>query len=381
MFAGFALTLLSFAVFSYSQIDLNLTLSSFPIYQVLQNQLIQLGYFNRKLSAAIYILFLILLFGFYIFFIKLVREKKLSQTHIRKLVIIAAVILLFSYPAFSHDIFNYIFDTRILITHKSNPYQFTALDFPQDLWTRFMRWTHRTYPYGPLWIPITIPFYLLGFGKFTLTLFWYKFLAALSFIFSTELLKRILKIANPKYANLGVVIFALNPLILIEGLVSAHIDITMTALFLAAVYFAVCKKRKALSLFTLLASGAVKFISAAALPAWFFWNSEKDGYQKGAMAALISISLATITLIWVKEILPWYWVLPLSASALLPHKRWLVVINIGLSLGLLLRYAPYLVVGDYTQSVKNAREFLTLIPILAAAFVIWVKKRKYLPQL
>ncbi len=156
-------------IYSYSQIDLNLTLSSQKIFLDFQYWLIQLGYFNRPLSTAIFLILTLLLFVFYIFFL-----KNITKTSLVILIAAVAILGIFSYPAFSHDIFNYIFDARIFVVHHANPYTSTALMFPTDTWTRFMNWTHRTYPYGPLFLPLTIVVYLLGMNKFVLTLALFK---------------------------------------------------------------------------------------------------------------------------------------------------------------------------------------------------------------
>jgi len=146
----YSLLLLFLIIYSYSQIDLNLTLSSNQLYQSIQQQLIYLGYFNRPLSTVVFTILLFLLFTFYFFILYLVNKKKVTLQKILLLVVLTCVILLFSYPAFSHDIFNYMFDARIVTKYYQNPYFHSALDFPNDLWTRFMHWTHRTYPYGPI---------------------------------------------------------------------------------------------------------------------------------------------------------------------------------------------------------------------------------------
>jgi len=70
--------------------------------------------------------------------------------------ILIGVGLLFSYPFLSHDLFNYLFDAKIVTFYHQNPYILKALDFPSDPWLRFMHWTHRTYPYGPSFLFLTL---------------------------------------------------------------------------------------------------------------------------------------------------------------------------------------------------------------------------------
>src|SRR3989338_10766362 len=176
----YSVLVFSFSLYSYSQIDLNLTLSGNRQYQAVQTILINLGYFNRPLSAAIYALLLILMFVFFLWLLKLSTEQNFPIFRLVLVLICLNLIFAFiSYPAFSHDFFNYLFDARIVTKYHLNPYQYKALDFPDDLWIRFMHWTHRTYPYGPVWLAATLPFSFIGFQKFVLTLLSFKFLFVL----------------------------------------------------------------------------------------------------------------------------------------------------------------------------------------------------------
>ena len=155
----YLITLVILGIYSYSQIDLNLTLLQSPLFINFQHHLIQLGYYNRSASTAVFFLLLGVMSFLYILLIKSPPQKILY------LFIGILLVGVISYPAFSHDIFNYIFDARILIYHHQNPYTHTALMFPTDDWTRFMNWTHRTYPYGPTFLPLTLGFYLIEIGR------------------------------------------------------------------------------------------------------------------------------------------------------------------------------------------------------------------------
>ena len=376
------LTLLALVVYSYSQIDLNLTLTAFAPYQRVQRSLIELGYFQRPLSTMIFVLLISALFVFELYFISLIRRGVMGMSDALKLTVVAGVILTASYPAFSYDIFNYIFDARLWITHGVEPWRYTALDFPADEWTRFMHWTHRTYPYGPVWLPLTIPFYLLGLGKFTLTLMWFKLLGLAAYLTSAKLIQKILTITEPKHATLGMVLYSLNPLILIESLVSAHIDVTMTAFLLLSIYLALNKRRKILSFFVLVISGGIKFITAAAIPVWLWWMTKSKKTTQAFLLMLAAVALATITAFLSREILPWYVIPVLALSSLLPRQADLKIFNIALSLGLLLRYAPFLLRGDYSQWVLSTRNLLTVAPlVLAVVVILWKRKKIFLPSL
>lgn len=372
----YSLTLVGLLGYSFSQIDLNLTLSSNPWYQTVQQKLIFLGYFQRPTSTSIYLFLILLLLIFQLYFIKDAKRGMLSENLVWKLSLVSAAILLFSYPAFSHDIFNYIFDTRLVITHHVSPWKFTALDFPQDLWTRFMRWTHRTYPYGPTWLLITIPFYILGMGKFSLTLFSFKVLGAVSYLICVWAIRRILAVSSPKDVSLGMVIFALNPLILIESLVSAHIDTTMAAVFLVAVLLGM-KGRNIATWIAWAISGGIKFVTAFTFPVWLWWWGRKERVQTALVLMFLLVGGATVAAVLSRELLPWYLVTPLAVSAFLPRRRILHVLLQAFTVGLLLRYAPYLLKGEYSAWVKTTREWVTFLPLLGAVVFLWLRKKSF----
>src|SRR3989338_4283474 len=222
LFIAYCLLLTIFTVYSYTQVDLNLTLSTNPTYQSIQYQLTQLGYFNRPLSTIIFFTILALLITNYVLLITRYKQWKLNNKQLWLQILGTSILLLFSYPAFTHDIFNYMFDARTVVKYGQNPYFTTPLDFPQDDWTRFMRWTHVGTAYPPGWLITTIPFYLLGLGKFTLTLLSFKLLGLISFLVSSWLM---LKTACRR----AWILWSFNPMILIESLSSVHNEITMVA--------------------------------------------------------------------------------------------------------------------------------------------------------
>lgn len=370
--------LLLLFIYSFTQIDLNLTLSSNPAYQNLQNRLIEMGYYHRGLSTLIYLLILSGLFLCQALILRAVKKGSLGKKGLWVLIFTTSLILLFAYPAFSHDIFNYIFDARIQVFHRQSPWQFTALDFPQDEWTRFMHWTHRTYPYGPLWLPLTLPFYLLGLGKFTLTLFWFKTLAVLGYLTSAFLISRLVQGKTQKQQLFCLAAFAFNPLIIIESLVSAHLDIIMAAFLLAAVYFYFKKSGFPASLLFLIFSLAIKYLTAVALPLFLFYQKQKKDFLKFIYILVSGLSVVTLAIMIFREPLPWYLITPIAVTAFLASKQKILVFSLAVSLGMLLRYAPFIYTGDYSQPVKLARNILTLIPLLPALIYAFTGKKKEL---
>src|SRR3989344_8961387 len=101
------ITVFGLVIYTYSQIDLNLTLFSFPSYQYIQNQLILLGYFNRPLSTLFFLLIISTAFLLYGVVLKTCSSGKIQSKFIYGAIVAVSLLCIFSYPAFSHDLFNY----------------------------------------------------------------------------------------------------------------------------------------------------------------------------------------------------------------------------------------------------------------------------------
>ena len=332
---SYFLFLISFVVYSYTQVDLNLTLSSNPTYQSIQYQLTQLGYFNRPLST---IIFFSILAGFvtcYLLLVTFLDKWKLTVKQLWSLLIVSCFLFLVSYPAFAHDIFNYMFDAKTIIKYGQNPYFTTPLDFPQDEWTRFMRWTHVGSVYPPGWLVTTVPFYLLGFGKFTLTLLSFKLLGLISFLASSWLM---LKLAGRK----AWVLWSFNPMVLIESLSSVHNEITMVAFTLLAFHLVNPNKvstllRLNLNKFNpsklkaysvLIFAGLIKYTSFLLIP-----------FLRRPVLAAIAAWAGASAFFFVREINPWYILLPVAISFMSKNK-FLNFLSLASSIAVMYRYYP-----------------------------------------
>src|SRR5476651_611256 len=161
-FFSYLIALIGLFLYSYTQIDLSLTFSRITFLRKLVSSFQYIGYFQRPISMYLYLTILVVFHGFYIFLLLQSRKKKLDRGKIWFLIIVSTVVLAFAYNAFSYDIFNYIFDAKIITHYHQNPYIHKALDYPGDPMLSFMQWTHRVYPYGPLWLVLTAPLSFIG---------------------------------------------------------------------------------------------------------------------------------------------------------------------------------------------------------------------------
>lgn len=327
---------------------------------------VYLGYYRRDISWVVYFTLLILLFVFH--FILLKKFKKYSAVRIAGFITLLGCV---SYPFVSHDIFNYLFDARILTHYGLNPYTHTALDFQKDLWTRFMHWTHRTYPYGPTFLPLTLIPSFLGWGKFSLTFFLYKLMNGILYFLAVSLLNK----KNKRTALL----FATHPLIIVEGVVNGHNDMIAVSLGLIGIYL-LEKKYNIWSRVLFLFSAGIKYITVPLLifllskrhsredgnPVYKFsflkGNSRLDtrlrGYDNPILISFIFQILLVLYLCYKMEIQPWYF---LSLFVFLPFfSEFIEKLNI-LFFGLLLSYYPFIRFGDWTVNTVNMKRDIIFI--------------------
>lgn len=351
--------LVLFSIYSYWLIDPNITLFQNRFWVQFRDWAVYLGYYRRDISWIVYLTLLILLFICH--FICLKKFKHYSAIRIAGFIVFIGCI---SYPFLSHDLFNYLFDARIFTHYGLNPYTHTALDFQKDLWTRFMHWTHRTYPYGPTFLPLTlIPSYL-GLGKFSITLFLYKFMNGVLYFLAVYFL-------NKKHKK-EAMFFATHPLIIIEGLINGHNDMIALSIGLLGVYL-LERKYSLWSRFMLLLSAGIKYIT---LPIVFLHPKlEITRYMKLLFCSQVAL---VIYLCYKMEIQPWYF---LSLFIFLPFfPTFLEELSI-LFLGLLLSYYPFIRFGDWTaKTVLLKREifFVALFLQILFSLALYLRKRKFL---
>jgi hypothetical protein len=226
-----------------------------------------------------------------------------------------------------------------------------------------MHWTHRTYPYGPVWLLLTLVPSFLSFGKFILAFLFFKSLYLFFFTLSVILLNKL----NKKCA----IIYATHPLIIFEGLVNVHNDFIALALAIIGIYY-LEKKKQVLSRIFFLFSGGIKYLS---LPLLFLTRDKKSKFN-ASVFTLILIVLGYLSFKF--EIQPWYF---LVLFAFLPFYEPLITkFNIFFA-GLLFSYYPYVRFGGWDtqfniQLKHNIILSFFIINILYILFLYLKKSKK-----
>ena len=383
LFILYILVVIGLLLYSFTQVDLDLTLNRLESWQTVQKTFQQIGYFNRPLSTGLYLSIVFFLTLFYFLFLLLAKRHMVSKKTVWMLVLVIVGILLFSYNAFSYDLFNYVFDAKIVTYYHQNPYEHKALDYKADPMLSFMRWTHRTYPYGPTWLVVTVPLSYLGLHYFLPTLLLFKLLMAGGDLGTLYFIGKILRKVSLKNELFGLVFFGLNPLVIIESLVSAHIDIVMLFFAMWALYVFI-EKTYVRSFFLLLFSIGIKFATVFLFPivTIFFtiFRKKKDIQWRflfitNALIMVVPVVLASIR----TNFQPWYLLCVITFAALCANEYYIFIPAIIFSFIALFHYAPFLYLGNWDYPVPQILVQLQVTALCVSLVLIsayWIVAKK-----
>lgn len=379
LFFSLFLVSLVYAVFSYSLTDPNLIITSWSPYWHFQLWMWQTFFNNAELLSYTYLGIVISFFLVYFVGLKILNKQKqpLTKETIIKF-LLAFSPLLFSYNALSHDVFNYMFNAKMVVVFQANPHVKTALDFYYDDWTRFMHNTHTPAPYGYGWTIFSLLPYLAGFNRFSPTWIIFKLLAWLSYyLLFLSLAKLAEKLTNKKLSLRKTWLIFANPLIAIEILSNLHNDLWMLVPAVVSLNLIINKPKKGailkviLSLLLLAFSISTKLATVVLLPFWLYWFSRwfiadnklfklfKKYEELQPLLISIALFLPLLTL-RSQRFLPWYliwsfiWLVSIKFK---PWKSWLI----AFSLTAMLRYLPWLLAGDFSGLVINQQWQITWV--------------------
>jgi hypothetical protein len=392
---GYFVSLAAYAFLSYAFVEPNLVLSSSETYWNFQQWMWQL-YSRRVELTTFYLLIICLLFFFYFLSIRRIKTTKLQLSPRNTLLLILAVSipLLLSYNSLSYDVFNYIFNARIVVVYGQNPHVTNALQFVEDPWVRFMHNIHTSAPYGYGWTILSIIPYLLGVGKFLSTWLVFRGFMVLGLVAAVAAVRFLYKqIYEKEVPSWLFLLLFLNPLLLIESVSNMHNDFWMMAPAVAGLAYLVryikTKPRNIkaliLGLFLLSLSIAVKLVTVVLVPlavllvglraAHYIWDKSTFIAKMQTLIIKYLPVLATLLLAMPyltersQRFLPWYllWVL-----IFLPLIKQKIVreILIAFSASQLLRYLPWMLENGYSERIIMQQQLITwcLPAILLVAF-------------
>jgi len=195
--------------------------------------------------------------------------------------------LLFQPALFSDDVFTYIFSGRLLAFYHVDPLNTVPISFPFD---PYLQWvvSGRFTPnyYGPLWLYLSSGLVSIGGGPVE-TFLLFKGVAILAHLVNCVLVWAILAKLAPARRLIGTLLYAWNPLIIVELAGSGHSEGLLLSLLFLGVLLYVQKGKApsnwqeiaALILFGLAISMNLVVLLIAPLFTWFMVRAERNAYQ------------------------------------------------------------------------------------------------------
>jgi hypothetical protein len=394
----FICLLVSYVIFSYSLTAPNLILSSWQPYWQFQTWIWRTLFNNRPLLTNTYLAVITSLWLSYSLVV-LIGKKWLTSLSMRSatvVVLLVSVPLVLASNALSYDIFNYLFNAKMMVVYHANPHQSVALDYGYDDWTRFMHNTHTPAPYGYGWSLLSLVPYSLGFGKLLSTWLSFKAFSWLSYFLLAVLTWH----NSTKNQRWLVWLTLLNPLLLIEVVGNSHNDLWMLVPALASLLLVLNKLtsfKVVASLALLAVSISIKLASVAVAPIWLVLVAGPLVLDKVKPKSLLARALNFAQEQWAwlasvalflplmtersKYFLPWYitwalvWLPFFTVPKLKPlaqlQRLWQCLL-IGFSISSLYRYLPFLSQGNYDGQVVPHQIAITWIGGVVGTIILFL---------
>jgi len=189
----------------------------------------------------------------------------------------------------SQDIFSYAFYAHIFTWYRDNPYLAVPRDYPYDPLFSAIFWKDQPSNYGPLWTYLSALAPLAVGLRVEPTLLILKAITTVAAASGTVLLWSTLGRLRPERRVAGTVLWAWNPLLLIETGEAGHNDIVMTALMIGSLW-AWTRDRRLVAVGLLILAALVKYIALLLLPlylvVWWRQGAESPWQIAGRVAAV-----------------------------------------------------------------------------------------------
>lgn len=243
-------------------------------------------------------LFLLYLISYCVLFIAYIPIIVFDiEINLKTLLIVVSLLylpFLFIRPLSSSDIFTYIYRGRIHSQFKENSYLISYSEFKHDVLYESLNndFEKNTSIYGPIFIAFSTIITKIAGNSFLGNILLFKGLACITTLFCVFLLY---KLSNNAKITL---IFALNPIIIMEIVLHAHLDIYMIFFLLLGFYTFfnyTGKYSDYLIIFFIILSGLIKFFTFALLPFFIVFLAKKEGngldFKKFIFLAAFSLGL------------------------------------------------------------------------------------------
>lgn len=188
-----------------------------------------------SLNVVPTILFLILgIFSFWAYFQSL--KKNYSINTVIKYALIFQLVVFFSYPILSTDIFSYVFSNRVATEYHQNKWLVSPDHFSNDTFEQFADWKQKTNIYGYVNHLLYLPAEYLGNDGVFSTIVLYKVTTAIFALLTLVLFLKLVSDLSEQKREYYLKLVFWNPLFLLEILGSGHNDIFLLFFILLSLF-------------------------------------------------------------------------------------------------------------------------------------------------
>jgi len=363
----FAVSALLISIYSWGYVDVNT-----PFMRI--GPLISLVYHGGRINGIAYAGMFFILTFWYWYILTGIRNKTIHARNMLVYLGIFVIVLFFSYPAFSNDIYNYMATARVSFLYRENPYLVMPIDLPNEPMLAFMHAANKVALYGPVWILATFIPHAAGFGNLLVTLFTFKLFVVVWFLAIGVVLWKLTK-------RLSAVAFCMfNPLVVIDTLIDAHNDVMMMALALFA-FYALKKNKTAAAWLLLLLSVFIKGATLLLVPIFLYaWRQKRRNavrwetvWRWAAYSMFAVFMLSPVR----EEMYSWYFIWVLSFLALRNTRDAATAVALGFSFGLPLRFLPFAVSRNWEGITPVIKILITAAgPTIALVWYILIQRKK-----
>lgn len=187
------------------------------------------------------------LYGIAAWLIQRIQQQESAQNLRRSQLVIwigtilAGVLLLLTPAMISHDIFAYATYGHIIINYHANPFFVVPSAFPHEPLLPFDDWKNTIAAYGPVWMGVCVLMSLFGKSSPLAYIFLFRAFALLIHLINAVLVMAILRAmgSTRRVVVLGTLLYAWNPLLLLEAALSGHNDLFMITFMLFGILLCV----------------------------------------------------------------------------------------------------------------------------------------------
>lgn len=160
--------------------------------------------------------------------------------------LLAGIIYIFTPGMLSHDILVYASYSRILITYHANPYFIPIGAYHNDPFTSLNYWSKTVSAYGPIWMFVCAFWGWLLKPEPSVYVIAFRVFALAAHLLNIWLVRCTLRAAqqSPRTVSTGTLLYAWNPLVLLESCLGGHNDVFMMTFVLLGIFLAIRAERR-----------------------------------------------------------------------------------------------------------------------------------------